>query len=197
MSPELSPPLSLQETPYVFQRLARLRERLATVHLPPLLDGPCQTWYLRGVALALTQQLRDLYRRRVLQVVQEQGRDALPRPTRQAVTVATTATGALTVQVNQGTTTDPVPAPLARTLAQRYQTSSWHLLAQRLALDLSTAALESLQQTLEPAALTALSETAFVEAGLAAVLQGTPTPFPDRVRPLADEFVPEDRTPHA
>ena len=182
MHPELSPPPAPQETPYVFQRLARLRARLATEHLPPLLDGPCQTWYLRGVALALTQQLLDLYRQRVLQVVQEQGRDALPRPTRQALTVSTTATGALTVHIDLGTAADPVPAPLARTLAQRYQTSSWHVLAQRLALDLSTAALESLQQTLAPAALTALSETAFVEAGLAALLQGMPTPFPDRVR---------------
>lgn len=182
MSLELRPPAPLQDVPTVWQRLARLRAHLATEHLPPVLDAPCQTWYLRAVALSLAQHLLDLYRRRVLQVVQEQGREALPRSTRQAVTVATTATGALTVHVDLGPATDPVPAPLARTLAQRYQASSWHLLAQRLALDLSAAALEALQQTLGPAALTAMSDTTFVEALLAAVLQETPTAFPDRVR---------------
>src|SRR5438876_401988 len=74
-----------------------------------------------------------------------------------------------------------VPAPLARTLAQRYQTPTWHLHAQRLALDLSTTALETLQQRLGPPALTAMSDTAFVDAMLAAVLRATSTPFPDRV----------------
>lgn len=114
MSLELRPPSPLQDVPAVLQRLARLRAHLATEHLPPVLDAPCQTWYLRAVALSLAQHLLDLYRRRVLQVVQEQGREALPRSTRQAVTVATTATGALAVHVDLGTATDPVPAPLAR-----------------------------------------------------------------------------------
>jgi hypothetical protein len=179
----LSPP---QPTPaaasYLFQRLERIRDRLATEHLPPLLDTLCQTWYVQVVTMYLTQHLRALYRRRVLQVVQEQGHDALPHHLRPLVTVATTATGALTVEVDLDTATDAAPEPLARTLAQRYQTPTWHLLAQRLALDLSTTALETLQQRLGSPVLTEMSDTAFVDAMLAAVLQTTPTPFPERVR---------------
>jgi len=166
----------------MLQRLARLREGLATDSLAPLLDAPCQAWYLHAVALSLVQQLRDMYRRRVLTMVQEQGSQALPRATRQAVTVTTTATGALTIQIDFGTVTDPVPAPLAQALAQRYHTSSWHLLAQRLALDLTAVTLESLQQTLGADAVMAMSETVFAETMLAAVLQDTPSPFPNRVR---------------
>lgn len=109
MSPELSPPAPLQDVPAVLQRLARLRERLATEHLPPWLDAPCQTWYLRAVARSLAQHLLDLYRRRVRQVVQEQGREALPRATRQAVTV-------------RGTTHDRL-LPLRPDLATALQTS--------------------------------------------------------------------------
>jgi hypothetical protein len=182
MLPELRTPTFLQDVPTMLPHLARLRERLATDYLAPLLDAPCQAWYLRAVALSLVQQLLDLYRRRVLTMVQEQGSQALPRATRQAVTVTTTVTGALTIQIDLGTVTDPVPAPLAQALAQRYQTSSWRLLAQRLALDLTAVTLESLQQTLGAEAVLAMSETVFTEIMLAAVLQATPSPFPNRVR---------------
>jgi hypothetical protein len=182
MRSEPPPPPPLPDGTTALQRLAPLRDGLASEHLAPLLDAPCQTWYLQAVALALVHALRALYRRRALQVVQEQGREALPRLTQQIVTVATTATGALTVQVDLGTVIEVVPAPLARTLAQRYQAFSWQVLAQRLAIDLSAAALESLQQTVAPEALSAMSETVFAETILAAVLQATPTSLADRVR---------------
>jgi hypothetical protein len=168
--------------PNVFQRLEHVRERLVTAYLPPVLDAPCQAWYRYTVTRYLTQQLLALYRRRIVQIVEEHGHDALPRRTREAVTVTTTAAGTLTVNVDLDTAVDPTPAPLASTLAQRYQVPTWHLLTQRVALDLSTAALETLQQTLEPTVLAAMSDVAFADAVLAAVLGATPTPFPDRVR---------------
>src|SRR6266446_2356 len=171
-------PSDQPETPATFQRLAPVRERLVTAHLPSVLDEPCQTWYRHTVTRYLAQQLLALYRRRIVEVVEEHGHDALPRRTREAVTVVTTATGALTVHVDLDTTVDPTPGPLASTLAQRYQAPTWHLLTQRLALDLSTTALETLQQTLKPMVLAAMPDAAFTDA----VLAVTPTPFPDRVR---------------
>ena len=170
------------ETPATFQRLAPVRERLVTAYLPSVLDEPCQTWYRHTVTRYLAQQLLALYRRRIVQVIEEHGHDALPRRTREAVTVVTAATGALTAQVDHEIMVDPTPAPLASTLAQRYQAPTWHLLTQRLALDLSTAALETLQQTLGPTVLEAMPDAAFADAVLAMVLDATPIPFPDRVR---------------
>jgi hypothetical protein len=118
---------------------------------------------------------------RIVQIVEEHGHDALPRRTREAVTVTTTAAGTLTVHVDLDTSVESTPAPLASTLTQRYQAPTWHLLTQRLALDLSTTALETLQ-TSESTVLTAMSDAAFADAVLAVVLGATPTPFPDRVR---------------
>ena len=175
-------PSDQPEAPATFQRLAPVRERLVTAHLPSVLDEPCQTWYRHTVTRYLAQQLLALYRRRIVQVVEEHGHDALPRRTREAVTVVTTATGALTAHVDPDIAVDPTPAPLASTLAQRYQAPTWHLLTQRLALDLSTTALETLQQTLGPAVLAAMPDAAFADAVLAMVLDATPTPFPNRVR---------------
>ena len=118
---------------------------------------------------------------RIVQIVEEHGHDALPRRTRETVTVTTTAAGTLTVHVDLDTSVESTPAPLASTLTQRYQAPTWHLLTQRLALDLSTTALETLQ-TSESTVLTAMSDAAFADAVLAVVLGATPTPFPDRVR---------------
>src|SRR5215510_2002659 len=170
------------ETPATFQRLAPVRERLVIAYLPSVLDEPCQTWYRHTVTRYLAQQLLALYRRRIVQVIEEHGHDALPRRTREAVTVVTAATGALTAHVDHNLVVDLTPAPLASTLAQRYQAPTWHLLTQRLALDLSTTALETLQQTLGPTVLEAMPDTAFADAVLAMVLDASPTPFPDRVR---------------
>src|SRR5262249_35768338 len=170
------------ETPATFQRLAPVRERLVSAYLPSVLDEPCQTWYRHTVTRYLAQQLLALYRRRIVQVVEEHGHDALPRRTREAVTVVTTATGALNAHVDPHIALDPTPTPLASTLAQRYQAPTWHLLTQRLALDLSTTALETLQQTLGPTVLETMPDAAFADAVLAMVLDATPTPFADRVR---------------
>ena len=180
----ISPSLSINQsdTPATFQRLAPVRERLVTAYLPAVLDEPCQAWYRHTVTRYLAQQLLTLYRRRIVQIVEEHGYDALPRRTREAVTVATTAS-VLTVDVNLETAVDPASGPLASTLAQRYQAPTWHLITQRLALDLSAAALETLQQTLAPTVLAAMSDAAFADAVLAVVLSTTPPPvFPDRVR---------------
>ena len=78
MHPQSPLPPAPAAASYLFQRLERIRDRLATEHLPPLLDTLCQTWYVQLVTMYLAQHLRALYRRRVLQVVQEQGHDALP-----------------------------------------------------------------------------------------------------------------------
>ena len=50
------PPPILPATPYLFQRLERVQERLATDHLPPLLDTACKTWYVHRIATALVLQ---------------------------------------------------------------------------------------------------------------------------------------------
>src|SRR5262249_43516336 len=100
-------PSDLPETPATFQRLAPVRERLVTAYLPSVLDESCQTWYRHTVTRYLAQQLLALYRRRIVQVVEEHGHDALPRRTRAAVTVVTTATGALTVHVDLDIVVDP------------------------------------------------------------------------------------------
>src|SRR4030095_2820775 len=105
------------ETPATFQRLAPVRERLVTAYLPSVLDEPCQAWYRHTVTCYLAQQLLALYRRRIVQVVEEHGHDALPRRTREAVTVVTTATGTLTVHVDPDIAVEPTPTPLARNCA--------------------------------------------------------------------------------
>ena len=181
MSPELNVAPSLQDTPTVFPCLARLRERLVTEYLLPLLDKSRQTWYLQAVALLLTQSVLALYCRLVLQIIHEQGYEALSRATRKVVTVAPLTTGSLTVQVNLETVGDGVPVSLTHTLSQRYQSTSWHLLAKRLALDLTTAALESLQQTLGAEGLTAMSEAALTDTMLGTVLQAIHPPLYDHL----------------
>ena len=50
-------PSDQPETPATFQRLAPVRERLVTAHLPSVLDEPCQTWYRHTVTRYLAQQL--------------------------------------------------------------------------------------------------------------------------------------------
>jgi len=96
--------------------------------------------------------------RRIVQVVEEQGHDALPRRTREAVTVVTAAGDALTINIDLDTAVDPTPWPLASTLAQRYQAPTWHLLTQRLALDLSTTALDTLQSRYPRPSVTIISQ---------------------------------------
>src|SRR5215475_7090538 len=91
MSTSQNFPSDHPDTPATFQRLAPVRERLVSAYLPSVLDEPCQTWYRHTVTRYLAQQLLALYRRRIVQVVEEHGHDALPRRTREAVTVVTTA----------------------------------------------------------------------------------------------------------
>src|SRR6266446_2002705 len=91
-------PADQPDAPATFQRLAPVRERLVTAYIPSVLDEPCQAWYRHTVTRYLAQQLLALYRRRIVQVVEEHGHDALPRRTREAVTVVTATGGALTVR---------------------------------------------------------------------------------------------------
>ncbi len=58
--PSQSPP-TLPAALYLFQRLERVKERLATDHLPPLLDTACKTWYVHRTAMALAPHLLELY----------------------------------------------------------------------------------------------------------------------------------------
>jgi hypothetical protein len=50
---------------YVFQRLEPVKEQLAMVQLPPVLDAACKAWYVHRTATALAPHLLELYRRQI------------------------------------------------------------------------------------------------------------------------------------
>jgi hypothetical protein len=57
MSPDLTTSRPLQETPYMFQRLERVKERLYTDALQYSLDAPQRAWYLQTTAEYLAEHL--------------------------------------------------------------------------------------------------------------------------------------------
>jgi len=168
--------------PDLFQRLAPVRERLVTDMLLPVLDAACQAWYSHTVTTYLAQELHTRYHREVVTRVERQGQAAIARHTCARITVTTGATGALHIEVTLNREPDPAPAPLLRTLTQRYEGPAWHVVAERLALDLSRAASERLQQRLGGAALAARPAPALATAVTAVVLDETLPPLATRVR---------------
>jgi hypothetical protein len=82
MSPDLTTSLPLQETPYMFQRLERVKERLYADALQYSLDAPQRAWYLQTTAEYLAEHLLETYRRRVEEASHATGLDTLASPIR-------------------------------------------------------------------------------------------------------------------
>src|SRR5258708_2440346 len=110
MSPDLTTSLPLQETPYMFQRLERVKERLYT-------DAPQRAWYGRTTAEYVAEHLLETYRRRVEEASHATGLDTLASPIRPYLTVTTNPYGHTTVQNDLDTsTTERVVTLLAKSL---------------------------------------------------------------------------------
>src|SRR5678815_2172107 len=104
MSPDLTTSLPLQETPYMFQRLERVKELLYADALQYSLDASQRAWYLRTTAEYLAEHLLETYRRRVEEASHATGLDTLASPIRSYLTVMTDPYGHTTVQINPTTT---------------------------------------------------------------------------------------------
>jgi DNA-binding XRE family transcriptional regulator len=182
MSPDLTTSRPLQETPYMFQRLERVKERLYTDALQYSLDAPQRAWYLRTTAEYLAEHLLETYRRRVEEASHATGLDTLASPIRPYLTVTTNPYGHTTVQLDLDTsTTERVITLLAKSLGTSDQDPTWEKLARRLAIDLSTWGLEQLGYEVGAEAIAAMSEDAFDTALLTYAWPADPTPLQDRV----------------
>jgi len=100
MSPDLSTSPPLQETPYVFQRLERVKEHLYADALQYSLDASQRAWYLRTTAEYLAEHLLETYRRRVEEASHVTGLDVLASPIRPYLTVITDPHGHFTIQID-------------------------------------------------------------------------------------------------
>jgi len=182
MSPDLTTSRPLQETPYMFQRLERVKERLYTDALQYSLDAPQRAWYLRTTAEYLAEHLLETYRRRVEEASHATGLDTLASPIRPYLTVTTNPYGHTTVQIDLDTSaTERVVTLLAKSLGTSDQDPTWEKLARRLAIDLSTWGLEQLGYEVGAEAIAAMSENAFDTALLTYAWPADPTPLQDRV----------------
>jgi len=103
MSPDLCKSRTLQEPPYTFQRLERVKERLYTDALQYSLDAPQRAWYLRTTAEYLAEHLLETYRRRVEEASHATELDTLASPIRPYLTVTTNPYGHTTVQLDLDT----------------------------------------------------------------------------------------------
>ncbi len=171
------------DMPYLFQRLERVKDCLCTDYLQAYLDASCKAWYLHTATTYLAHHLIEVYRRRVEKIVRDTGIEALPLGTRQCVTISTTDTGQIMVcmRVNDTDAVDEYTT-LTQALEERYQTHAWNNLARRLAIDLSTWALETLQQEKGTAVVEAMSDTA-LDTALTAYVVGTDAdPLSTRIR---------------
>jgi len=183
MSLDLSPPPPLQEAPYVFQRLDRVKERLYADALQHYLDVPQRAWYLRTTAEYLAEHLLETYRRLMEEASHTIGLDVLASPIRPYFTVTTDPHGHTTVQIDlDAATTERVVTALAKSLGANDQDPTWDKLARRLAIDLSTWGLEQLGYEVGAEAIAAMSAATFDAALLTYAWPADPTPLQDRVR---------------
>jgi DNA-binding XRE family transcriptional regulator len=183
MSPDVSTPPSRRETPYVFQRLERVKERLYADALHHSLDAPQRAWYVRTTAEYLAEHLLETYRRRIEEASHAIGLDALASPIGPFLTVTSDPHGHPTIQIGlDTTTTERVVATLAKSLGASDQDPTWDQLARRLAIDLSTWGLEQLGYDMGADAIAAMSEAVFDAALLTYAWPADPTPLQDRVR---------------
>ena len=174
------PPSILPAAPYLFQRLERVQERLATDHLPPVLDTACKTWYVHRIATALAPHLLELYRHQVAELVMTQGLDALAPSVRPLLQVTTAAQGSVEL-VWRPTAVEVVSTALAQELTASDEASGWRTMARRAAIDLAAGALETLTQTRGDHALAALSDAAFETLVLQAAVTPDTAVWRDRV----------------
>jgi len=162
--PSQSPP-TLPAALYLFQRLEPVKERLATDHLPPLLDPACKTWYVHRTATALAPHLLELYQHQVADLVMTQGLDALAPPVRPLLQI-TTAVQTPVELTWSPTAIAAVSTPLAQELAASDDASGWRTIAGRVAIDLTAGALETLTQTRSERTLAVLPDAEFEAAVL-------------------------------
>jgi len=175
------PPPILPTAPYLFQRLEPVKERLATDHLPPVLDPACKTWYVHRTATALAPPLLELYRHQVAELVRTQGLDALAPPARPLLQVLTTTTQTPVELAWRPTAGEAVSPALAQALAASDDASGWRTMARRVASDLAAGALETLTQARGERALAALPDAAFETLLLQAAVASDPAAWRDRV----------------
>ncbi|MEE8292268.1 MAG: helix-turn-helix domain-containing protein [Candidatus Tectomicrobia bacterium] len=159
--------------PSILQRLEPIKERLYADYLQAYLDAPCKIWYVRTATTYLAQHLLEVYRRRTEKVIRNKGFEALSPDTRRHLMISTTDTGDVSVSLHVSDTDAAHAYPtLARALEERYQGPAWDNLARRLALDLSTWALEMMQKEMGSTAIAAMNDTAF-DAKITAHIVGT------------------------
>jgi DNA-binding XRE family transcriptional regulator len=182
MSPETSTHPPPPVTPYVFQRLERVKERLYTDHLHDYLDPSRQTWYLHTTAKYLAQRLLEVYRRRVEDASNASGSDAVTPRARRALKFSTDHSGKTLVQVRVSTAeAERIAATLTKTLAADDQGDTWDNLARRLATDISTWAFERMDNDLGPTVIAAMPEATFDETLTTYAWPEDPAPLHDRV----------------
>lgn len=182
MSLEVSPPPS-QETPYVFQRLERVKERLVIETRQHVLDAPRQAWYLQTTAEYLAQHLLETYRRRLEDARHATTFDTLTPQMRQAFEVTTDPLGHVTVQL----CLDParsagVVSTLAKSLRTSPQDPTWDKLARWLATELSAWALEKVGYEVGADAVATMRESTVDALLLSYAWPEDPTPWEDRIQ---------------
>jgi predicted XRE-type DNA-binding protein len=162
--PELPPLAAFQTIPDIFQRLERVKERLALQSRQHYLDTSRKAWYVQLTATYLAQHLLEAYRRQVEETVGTKGLDALAPHVRRFLTGSTTVDGHTRVLLAlDATDTANVTAALTRLLETSDQASAWSTMDRRLATDLSTLALEQVSQMHGSTALETMSATMFEE----------------------------------
>jgi hypothetical protein len=131
---------------YVFQRLEPVKEQLAMVQLPPVLDAACKAWYVHRTATALAPHLLELYRRQIEEAVIMQGLDALIPAARPLLQIITEPSMVAAQLAWSPTAVEVVSTALAQELAASDDASGWSTMARRVAIDpdLPTGALDFL-----------------------------------------------------
>jgi len=182
MSLDVSPPPP-QETPYVFQRLERVKERLVIEARQHVLDPPRQAWYLQITAEYLAQHLLETYRRRLEDTRQAIAFDALTPQMRQVFAVTTDPSGHVTGQLClDPTRTAAVVSTLAKSLRTSHQDPTWDKLARWLATELSAWALEKVGYEVGADAVATMRESTVDALLLSYAWPEDPTPWEDRIQ---------------
>jgi len=183
MPAELHTPPPLPETPYVFQRLERVKERLYTEARQRVLDAPRQAWYLRTTAAYLAQHLLETYRRRLEAASQASGLEALAPSLRPYLMGATEPQGHTTIQFRvDPTLTERVVTSLTASLRASDQDPTWDTLARRLATELSSWALETVGYEVGAEVVATMSESAVDALLLRYAWPADPAPLEDRIQ---------------
>src|SRR5712691_10445420 len=166
---------------YVFQRLEPVKEQLAMVQLPPVLDAACKAWYVHRTATALAPHLLELYRRQIEEAVIMQGLDALIPAARPLLQIITEPSMVAAQLAWSPTAVEVVSTALAQELAASDDASGWSTMARRVAIDLVAGPLETLTQEHGKHTLTTMPDPVFETAVLQTAIALDPLAFRDRV----------------